>query len=57
MEACNATARAYPLDQGYAPLFRAAVQRHPERIAAACMGRTLTYAALDRRRAGSRKGF
>jgi aryl carrier-like protein len=47
VERCNATGRAHPLDQGYAPLFRAAVQHHPERIAAACMGRTLTYAGLD----------
>ncbi|MFZ1425960.1 MAG: amino acid adenylation domain-containing protein, partial [Geminicoccaceae bacterium] len=39
---CNATRRPYPLERGYAPLFRAMVQHHPHRIAAACMGRRLT---------------
>ncbi|MFZ1425165.1 MAG: amino acid adenylation domain-containing protein [Geminicoccaceae bacterium] len=48
---CNATQRPYPLERGYAPLFRATVQHHPHRIAAACMGRRLTYAELDRQAA------
>ncbi|MGQ9371961.1 amino acid adenylation domain-containing protein, partial [Azospirillum sp. A39] len=52
LEAANATARAHPLDRGYPALFAAAAARHPGRVAAACRGRSVTYAELDR--AGNR---
>jgi amino acid adenylation domain-containing protein/non-ribosomal peptide synthase protein (TIGR01720 family) len=48
IEAHNTTARAYELDRGYAPLFAASACRHADRIAAACVGETRTYAELDR---------
>ncbi|TBU72197.1 non-ribosomal peptide synthase/polyketide synthase [Phytopseudomonas daroniae] len=49
LEECNRSAREYPLEQGYAPLFEAQVAAHPQRIAAACQGEQWSYAELDRR--------
>ncbi len=49
IEDCNRSAREYPLQQGYVPLFEANVAAHPQRIAAACMGEQWRYAELDRR--------
>ncbi|SDI17000.1 non-ribosomal peptide synthase domain TIGR01720/amino acid adenylation domain-containing protein [Pseudomonas flavescens] len=49
VEHCNQSARDYPLEQGYAPLFEAQVAAHPQRIAAACQGEQWSYAELDRR--------
>ncbi|OLU26329.1 non-ribosomal peptide synthetase [Pseudomonas sp. PA15(2017)] len=49
LEQCNQSARHYPLEQGYAPLFEAQVAAHPQRIAAACQGEHWSYAELDRR--------
>ncbi|QCI11573.1 amino acid adenylation domain-containing protein [Pseudomonas putida] len=45
---CNQSAREYPLQQGYVPLFEARVAAHPERIAAACLDEQWRYAELDR---------
>jgi amino acid adenylation domain-containing protein/non-ribosomal peptide synthase protein (TIGR01720 family) len=45
----NATQRDYPLHSSYAQLFAASAARHPQRIAAACLDQSLTYAQLDAR--------
>ncbi|MDE1165525.1 MAG: non-ribosomal peptide synthase/polyketide synthase [Pseudomonas sp.] len=47
LEDCNRSARQYPLQQGYVPLFEARVAAHPERIAAACQGEQWRYDELD----------
>ncbi|WP_311971042.1 non-ribosomal peptide synthase/polyketide synthase [Pseudomonas baltica] len=47
-EECNQSARDYPLQQGYVPLFEAQVAAHPERIVAVCAGEQWQYAELDR---------
>lgn len=49
VDTCNASARPYPLAQGYVPLFEAKVAAHPQRIAARCEGEQWTYAQLDTR--------
>jgi amino acid adenylation domain-containing protein/non-ribosomal peptide synthase protein (TIGR01720 family) len=48
LEACNRTARSYPLEQGYVRLFEASVARHAERTAASCLGQSWSYAELNR---------
>lgn len=47
LEHCNASARDYPLDQGYVRLFEAQVSAHPQRIAAQCGPHALSYAELN----------
>lgn len=47
LEHCNASARDYPLDQGYVRLFEAQVAAHPQAIAAQCGRRVLSYAELN----------
>jgi amino acid adenylation domain-containing protein/non-ribosomal peptide synthase protein (TIGR01720 family) len=49
VEAGNDTARDYPLEQGYVPLFEAEVRAHPARVVARCEGEAWTYADLDLR--------
>jgi amino acid adenylation domain-containing protein/non-ribosomal peptide synthase protein (TIGR01720 family) len=43
----NQSARDYPLQQGYAPLFEQQAAAHAERIAASCDGEHWTYRELD----------
>ncbi|MDR6232875.1 non-ribosomal peptide synthase/polyketide synthase [Pseudomonas oryzihabitans] len=47
LETCNASARDYPLEQSYVQLFEARVAAHPQRIAAQCGPRSLSYAELN----------
>jgi amino acid adenylation domain-containing protein/non-ribosomal peptide synthase protein (TIGR01720 family) len=47
LDECNRSAREYPLQQGYVPLFEARVATHPERIAATCEGEQWRYGELD----------
>ncbi len=44
---CNQSERSYPLEQSYAELFEARVAAHPQRIAASCLDRQLTYGELN----------
>ncbi len=48
LQGCNQSEQAYPLHQGYVPLFEARVAAHPERIAAACLDEQWRYGELDR---------
>jgi len=48
LQDCNQSAREYPLQQGYVPLFEARVAAHPQRIAAASLGEQWRYGELDR---------
>ena len=47
LESCNASARDYPLERSYVQLFEAQVAAHPQRIAAQCGPRSLSYAELN----------
>ncbi|WP_437656313.1 non-ribosomal peptide synthase/polyketide synthase [Sorangium sp. So ce1182] len=46
-ERWNRTERAYPLDRGHVGLFEEQVQKHPERVAARCLGRSVSYGELN----------
>ncbi|WP_437952670.1 non-ribosomal peptide synthase/polyketide synthase [Sorangium sp. So ce296] len=46
-DAWNRTERAYPLERGYVGLFEEQVRRQPERVAARCLGRSVSYGALN----------
>ena len=49
LEDLNRSRHDFPLDRGYAALFAEQAARHPDRIAAVCMGDSLTYRELDER--------
>jgi amino acid adenylation domain-containing protein len=45
---CNRSEHDYPLEQGYARLFEAQVEAHPQRIAATCLEHKWSYQDLNR---------
>ncbi|VVN03344.1 Linear gramicidin synthase subunit B [Pseudomonas fluorescens] len=49
LHGCNQSEHDYPLQQSYVALFETQVARHPQRIAASCLDRQLTYFELNRR--------
>ncbi|KPU61153.1 D-alanine--poly(phosphoribitol) ligase, subunit 1 [Pseudomonas fluorescens] len=46
---CNQSEHEYPLEQSYVSLFETRVARHPQRIAASCVGRQYSYLELNQR--------
>ncbi|OCR26281.1 peptide synthase [Pseudomonas syringae] len=48
IENCNRSEHDYPLEHGYARLFEAQVEAHPQRIAATCLERKWSYQDLNR---------